>query len=149
ERDRHVIQSQNTERAMNSAILPQRVYTYNTRSKRKPDIRVETLQPLKQKPDSFANTKSKRRPEKKAETLQSSKQKPDSNTRSKRKPDRKAGNRQSSKQKPDAFANTRPSKMNIPEEIPLVDLDEEWRENNESDEEFHGGFAYLLGEKET
>ncbi|MCL7023929.1 hypothetical protein MKW94_027783 [Papaver nudicaule] len=151
ERDRHIIQSQNMERAMNSAILPQGVYTYNTRSKCKPDVRVETQQPVKQKPDSDANTRSKRKPRKKAETRQSSKQKPDSfaNTKSKRKPEKKAGTRQLSKQEPDSFANTRRSKMNIPEEISLIDLDEEWRENNEWDEEFDGGFAYLLGEKET
>ncbi|MCL7048906.1 hypothetical protein MKW94_010658 [Papaver nudicaule] len=96
ERDCHPTQSQNVEPAMNSAVLPQKVYT---RSKRKLKTNAETGQ--------------------------------------------------SSKQKPDSFANTRRSKINTPEEILLIDLDKEWRENNEFDEELDGGFAYLLTEKET
>ncbi|KAI3920199.1 hypothetical protein MKX01_017856 [Papaver californicum] len=93
-RDCYHIQSQNMEPAMNSAVLPQRIYT-----------------------------RSKRKPEKKAET------------------------RRSSKQKPDSFAIAHQSKVEVPDN--LVNSDEEWKENNESDVELNGGFAFLLGEKET
>lgn len=70
-------------------------------------------------------------------------------TRRKRKPEKKVETRRSSKQKPDSFANAHRSKMNVPEEIPLINLDEEWRKNNEWDADFDGGFACLLGEIET
>ncbi|KAI3943521.1 hypothetical protein MKW92_002696, partial [Papaver armeniacum] len=71
------------------------------------------------------------------------------NTRSKRKPEKKAETRRSSKQKPDSFANAHRSKINVPEEIPLINLDDEWRQNNEWDAELDVGFACLLGETET
>ncbi|MCL7023930.1 hypothetical protein MKW94_027784 [Papaver nudicaule] len=70
-------------------------------------------------------------------------------TRSKPQPKYKAETRQSSKQKTDSFANAHRSKMNIQDEIPLINQDEKWRENYEPDEELDGGFACLLGEKET